>query len=128
MATRLYPTTDDPVVLAKLIGVHPAHVVKAQALLAGGQETHEAALKPIVEAIGAYCDEGYALHVLLQELAPDVQKARQFLIFGWGRMRADREPCGHTSRAHEMRALLIQQGVTLPEGMLVEELCGLCWS
>jgi len=124
MGTRLYPNTEDTAIQEQCAGV-PAgtadcydRVVAMFCQSRGVTEEHELSQ-----------DEGFQLYQLLHNDLETLGKWRDFVLFGWGKVRGEIAGYAGTAQEEQAEQLLIAQGIEDPKiRALVIKHGGVCWS
>ncbi len=78
-------------------------------------------------------DCSFIVYRWLEEYYPEVERLRNFLLFGWGRItfpeNMEWSPCGSTTIREEIEDLIdLNIPEDLPGNVTVRNLEGLCWS
>lgn len=135
MATRLYPHTKNTAVLEKLADVPAGTAAQHEEINRKFKEAKEALNVGFAECSEDEQARRRREHFRIDEEewnanndAPNVGTYDGFLTFGWGRVNPLCDGySGFTDDPVQVAAILKGQGVTLPEGMKIEELEGLGW-
>ena len=134
MGTRMYPVTSVTEILEKLAGV-PAGTEKAIRLkqAAARQECESRGIK-------TYSPEGHKVFFeMLNNFTPNERRYYDFILYGWGHLTEDAFSIIYdmfdgeihyvaTVLDHSLaEALLKAQGVTLPDGITLDDIKGVKW-
>lgn len=128
MGVRLYPSTKNPDVLAKLLGISRVEVIFGFLYYEA-----ETAFK---NAYKGEDDPGYVFYSEVGCTLPGVFAAKDFDLFGWGKLKSGVYPLmkaygletegGHTTEPEQVMMILAAQGAML-YGVTLEELEGISW-
>lgn len=117
MAVRLYPNTEDNSILATLAGVSVKDIEIASSTL-------EEELEALYTKHGIE-EAGFTAWKTIHDVLPNVDAAKCFLMFGWGRMKAGGYGCTGSAIGDEARTILAAQNADVP--LDVDEFGGVCW-
>lgn len=129
MGVRMYPITEKPSIIARLLGVSTEEAEAARKYFQIDQMFRES-----VDCGDE--DAGYVFYCLMEEELPGIFRCKDFSLDGWGRF--DTRVCdimeslgydstaGHTTSTYEVTWLVAALGIEL-NGVTIDELEGLSW-
>lgn len=137
MASRLYPVNESPALIAKLVGVDPS-VVTRHAEIEAQYKGIKATLDGFFRLPDTTDEQKNRLRQVFHIVERDeystmhddaeLGKVEHFKLYGWGRVcHRGVEEYGRETEPSKVLAMLASQGVTLPDGVSVEELGGVKW-